>query len=226
MSTKFPRILHLPFSPGCRRDDRRLSSLGQLLGRQLVMTEKLDGSNLCMTSEHVFARSHSGSPSHPSFDLAKALHAKTAHLIPYYLSIFGEWCAAVHSIRYDKGLLKYFNVFAIRDGGFGVWLSWDRTIEWAKQLGFGWVPEGPGGRLIPDTPAQIEEWVCRESTKASRYGKEREGIVIRPLESFGIDAFSDVVVKWVRKGHVQTDHWSKHDYEKQPVHPLFAGHNA
>ncbi len=217
MSAKFPRILHLPFSPGCRGDESKLSSLDHLLGRKLVMSEKLDGSNLCMTTENVFARSHSGPPSHPSFDLAKALHAKTAHLIPSYLSIFGEWCAAVHSIRYDKGLLKYFNVFAIRDEGLGVWLSWDRTIEWAKKLEFGWAPEGPGGRLMPDTSAQIEEWVCSKSTQPSRYGKEREGVVIRPLESFGTDAFSDVVAKWVRKDHVQTDHWSKIDYEKQPL---------
>ena len=217
MSDKFPRILHLPFSPGCRGDDRKLWGLDHLLGRKLVMTEKLDGSNLCMTSEHVFARSHSGPPSHPSFDLAKALHAKTAHLIPYYLSIFGEWCAAVHSIRYDKGLPNYFNVFAIRDEGLGVWLSWDRTIEWARKLEFGWVPEGPGGRLMPDTSAQLEKWVCSESTQPSRYGKEREGVVIRPIDAIGALDLSMIAGKWVRKGHVQTDHWSKHDYEKQPL---------
>ena len=217
MSAKFPRILHLPFSPGCRGDDRKLSSLDHLLGRKLVMTEKLDGSNLALTREHVFARSHSGPPKHPSFNLAKALHAKTAHLIPYYLSIFGEWCAAVHSIRYDKGLLNYFNVFAIRDEGLGVWLSWDRTIEWAQKLNLAWVPVEV--QLTPDTPAQIEEWVCSESTQPSRYGKEREGVVIRPVDAIGALDLSTIAGKWVRAGHVQTDeHWSRHDYEKQPVH--------
>lgn len=225
MSEKFPRIPHLPWSPGCTNDDRKLESVDHLLGRQLVMTEKLDGSNLCMTRDQVFARSHSGPPTHPSFDLAKSLHAKIAYQIPPYLSLFGEWCAAVHSIRYDKGLLKYFNVFAIRDEVLGVWLSWKDTIEWAKKLKLGWVPQGDV-RITPDTSAQIEEWVCSESTKPSRYGKEREGCVIRPRSAIGVTDFSLFVAKWVREDHVQTDHWSKHDYEKQPVHPLFASHNA
>ena len=78
MSKKFPRIPHLPWSPGGTRDDRRLTEdyLSNFIGNRIIITEKLDGSNLCMTKDKVFARSHSGSPSHPSFDMAKKMHGE------------------------------------------------------------------------------------------------------------------------------------------------------
>lgn len=66
MSAKYPRTPHLPWSPGGTRDDKRLTVLDQLYGRTLVFTEKLDGSNLCLTADAVYARSHSGAPRHPS----------------------------------------------------------------------------------------------------------------------------------------------------------------
>jgi len=215
MNAKYPRTAHLPWSPGGTRDDRRLVVLDQLFDRTLVLTEKLDGSNLCMTHEAVYARSHSGAPKHPSFDAAKAMHAGLQRLIPRYLSIFGEWCMALHSIKYDQGLPSYFNVFAIRDDEAQVWLSWDKVCSWTDNLGLDRVPE-----LTRTTVSSVDELraVTDEFTfQPSVYGPEREGVVVRPCVAYADNVFSNFTAKWVRANHVQTDeHWSKGDFIQQP----------
>jgi hypothetical protein len=45
MYTKYPSTPHLPFSPGMQRDDTRISSLNSLEGREVIITEKMDGEN-------------------------------------------------------------------------------------------------------------------------------------------------------------------------------------
>ena len=62
MSIKYPRSMHLPFSPGATKSDKKMNEadLEFLLGGEVVITEKMDGSNACMTNEEVFARSHGG----------------------------------------------------------------------------------------------------------------------------------------------------------------------
>ncbi len=79
MSAKYPRSFHLPWSPGGTSDDKRMADVSPLVGVELVITEKCDGSNLTYTRESVFSRSHAGPPAHPSFDLAKATHARIRH---------------------------------------------------------------------------------------------------------------------------------------------------
>ena len=60
---KYPRTYHLPFSPGATKDDKRLSGdwFSHYKGKEVVITEKLDGENSCITRYDVFARSH-GAP--------------------------------------------------------------------------------------------------------------------------------------------------------------------
>src|SRR5579862_5193252 len=98
MSEKYPRIFHLPFSPGGTSDDKVMSDVEALLGRELVLTEKMDGSNVCLESKQVYGRSHTDAPKHESFSALKALHASTRHLIPPDWQVFGEWLWAMHSI--------------------------------------------------------------------------------------------------------------------------------
>ena len=56
MSAKYPRSFHLPWSPGGTSDDKRIADVSTLLARELVITEKCDGSNLTYTRRGVFAR--------------------------------------------------------------------------------------------------------------------------------------------------------------------------
>jgi len=39
---KYPRTMHLPWSPGLQNDDRVIKSLDRLIGRTVVVTEKMD----------------------------------------------------------------------------------------------------------------------------------------------------------------------------------------
>jgi len=224
-TAKFPRIPHLPWSPGGTRDDKRLPGVGNFLGRNIVITEKMDGSNLCMTHNCLYARSHSGAPTHKSFNLAKALHAQIKHTIPQGLSIFGEWCYAVHSIKYTK-LPDYFLIFATRQDispplEFDVgqpyapfWWNWDVVKMRAANLMLCTVPILYRGKV-----ESVEEFTTITNGLASlpsQFGPQREGLVIRIDEDIENENFEKFFAKWVRKDHVQTDeHWLTKSIEKQ-----------
>lgn len=59
MSTKYNRTFHLPWSPGTTNDDKISKDVSSLIGREIIITEKLDGSNEGMDNGGVYARSHS-----------------------------------------------------------------------------------------------------------------------------------------------------------------------
>lgn len=42
---KYPRTPHLPWSPGATSDDKYISSFESFRGKQIVVTEKMDGEN-------------------------------------------------------------------------------------------------------------------------------------------------------------------------------------
>jgi RNA ligase len=205
--SKYPRTLHLPQSPGGTRDDRRHVSLATFVGRPLVITEKLDGSNVCMQASGCFARSHNQAPQHPSFDAFKAMHARVASCIPDRFQVFGEWVYAKHSILYTR-LPSYLHTIGIRDTSDRSWLSWDDVGLWSQSLQVPTVPvlatetfdsEQALAKLIHDLGA----------SSASKVGEEREGFVVRWADSFADAEFEHAIGKWVRKGHVQSEeHWS------------------
>ncbi len=205
MSAKYPRSFHLPWSPGGTSDDKRLSNVTALLGAPIVITEKLDGSNLTYTSENVFSRSHSGPPGHPSFALAKATHARIRHLISDGLSIFCEYCYAVHSLEYG-GLPAYSFVFGVRDDRQDIWWDWEMVTQQAAELGLPTAPVLFRGSVA--TERDLEALTTSLAAKPSAFGGHREGVVTRVAGEFAGAEFGRSLGKWVRKDHVQTDeHW-------------------
>ena len=223
MSEKYPRTPHLPGSPGATRDDRTLGSLAPFAGRRLVVTEKLDGSNVALTSEAggVFARSHSGPPRHGSFDELKAVHAALAASIPAGLTLFGEWCHAVHSIEYPglPGPGPY--LFAVRDDGEGRWRSYEDVEVLAGVLEMATVPAICAGyaERTEDVERLVRDALASRTARASgsAFGPEREGIVLRRADGFYDVDFPLAVAKWVRAGHVNTDdHWAHGEVRRQP----------
>lgn len=205
MSAKYPRSFHLPWSPGGTSDDKRLRDVSALVGAELVITEKCDGSNLTYTRHHVFSRSHSGPPAHPSFALAKATHGRIGHLLSEGLSVFCEYCYAVHSIAYTA-LPDYSLVFGVRDDVTGLWWDWDMTSAQAADLGLPTVPVLFRGAVSSEEDLRaLTEKLAREP---SVFGGPREGVVVRRAAQFEDAEFSRSLGKWVRKDHVQTDeHW-------------------
>lgn len=205
MSAKYPRSFHLPWSPGGTSDDKRLQSVDALIGPEIIVTEKCDGSNLTYTSKAVFSRSHSGPPAHASFDLAKATHGRIRHLISDGISVFCEYCYAVHSIEYGA-LPEHSLVFGVRDDSSGIWWEWDMVAAQAADLGLPTVPVLFRGTVASER--ELAELTTSLSAGPSAFGGAREGVVVRLAGAFSDAAFSSSLGKWVRAGHVTTDeHW-------------------
>jgi len=215
MSAKYPRSFHLPWSPGGTSDDKRLRDVSALVGVPIVITEKLDGSNLTYTSKSVFSRSHAGPPAHPSFDLAKATHGRIRHQISEGISIFCEYCYAVHSIEYEELPSTSF-VFGVRDDARDVWWDWDMVAAQAAELGLPTVPVLFRGVL--ETAKELEALTVALASKRSAFGRDREGVVARVAGEFPGASFGRSLGKWVRKDHVQTDdHWMHQAIRAQRV---------
>jgi hypothetical protein len=202
-SLKFPRILHLPWSQGASRDDLVLDSVDHLCGRPIRITEKTDGSNLTMTRNEIFSRSHNGPPTHRSFDAAKALHAQIRDEILLGFSIFGEWLWAEHSIHYDH-LPGFFLIFDVRDDKRGEWLEEGEIERIADVLGLPQVPVLCRGEFTPESLRETCENLMAPGVGPS--GDPMEGLVVRACGSF--TDFATNVAKQVRPNHVTTDqHW-------------------
>lgn len=205
MSAKYPRSFHLPWSPGGTSDDRRLKDVSGLVGVEIVVTEKCDGSNLTYTRHAVFSRSHAGPPSHPSFALAKATHGRIAHLLSEGISVFCEYCYAVHSIVYER-VPEYSLVFGVRDDVSALWWDWDATAVQASDLGLPTVPLLFRGAV--ESEAELRALTEELARAPSALGGTREGVVVRRAGQFADAEFARSLAKWVRKDHVQTDeHW-------------------
>ncbi len=216
MSKKYPRTPHLPWSKGKTLDDKTLDSVNHFINQEIIITEKMDGSNMCMTRESLFARSHEAPPTHPSFDYAKRLHAQVKWNIKKGISIFGEYCYAVHSIEYTA-LPGYFLVFAVRDDENDEWWSWDEVVAEAQRLGlvtvhFLW-------RGVVKSVEMLKTITEDLANQHSSCGGEREGVVIRIAGRFHDRDFAKSVAKWVREDHVQKDaeHWMKGEIRKNKL---------
>jgi len=54
---KYPKIWHFPWSPGLQNDDRLLKSIDHFIGKEVVVSVKLDGENTTIYNDHIHARS-------------------------------------------------------------------------------------------------------------------------------------------------------------------------
>lgn len=220
MSAKFPRIPHLPFSPGATSDDERLSRVRNLLGCPVVLMEKMDGANVCLTSETVYARSHSGTATGRMFDELKAHHAQVRHLIPPGFSVFAEWCAAVHTVEYEDqpGCVfpRLFVIGAREDvpEDEDRWMPWETLYQWAGRLGCFVAPKIEVG--VFSTEGGLRQAVERAARQQSRWGPRREGVVVRVLEEFDDDDFGICVAKYVNEGFEAGEQLSASDPVWQP----------
>lgn len=212
---KYPRTFHLSFSEGCTSDDKIHLDNSIFLNKDIIITAKLDGSNFCMTNEDCFARSHSGPPTHASFDWAKAFHAQGKHRIPEEFAVFAEYCFAKHSIHYEN-LPHYLAIFNILDMKREVWLAWNEVEDWADDWAIPTVPvlfRGKCSSLI-----ELEK-LCSSLGKEKEFGSdEREGVVIRVANEFSNQDFSNSCGKMVRPNHVQTsEHWSHQEITRNKL---------
>ncbi|WP_405572011.1 AAA family ATPase [Streptomyces sp. NBC_01167] len=197
MRTHYPRTPHLPWSPGLSPDDVRTADLSGLAGREVVVTEKLDGENTTLYADGLHARSPD-SGHHPSRAWVKALQGRIGHAVPAGWRVCGENMYARHSLAYEN-LDSWFYGFSVWDAD-GRCLDWDRTVALLRGLG------------IPVPPVLWRGVLDGRGERALRALNldlaRQEGYVVRTADGFGPEDFGRRMAKWVRRGHVQTDtHW-------------------
>ena len=214
-SPKYNRTPHFAWSLGCTNDDKISDDISLLINNNIVITEKMDGSNTSLEHDGCFARTHSGPPNHDSFDGLKALHASVKFKIPHDIQLFGEWCYALHSIKYSK-LPNYFLLFNVRDLKNEKWLSWSEVELWAEEIGVPTVPVLFKG--ICDSEINLQKLTEQFMNESSLCGGLREGIVARVENEFSDNSFAKSIAKNVRKGHVQTsEHWKDQEIIKNKL---------
>lgn len=184
-----------------QNDDRVCTAPERFIGREIVITNKMDGGNTCLHRGEVYARSTGQVATAAWFAQVRKYHAwKTYHSELFF---YGEDIAALHSIRYSTRRDETYFVFNIlRDT---IWLAWDDVVQIAAAHDLPVV--GVEFRGVFTTTAQLTKWLAEKINSPFHLG-EREGFVIRTVDEFHTDQFSDNVCKYVRAGHVQTnEHW-------------------
>ncbi len=192
---KYPRTYHIPWSEGLHDDDRMMSETNNFIGKRVIVTEKMDGENTTMYSDHIHARSID-SNNHASRNWVKNFWSDISYEIPDDWRICGENMYAKHSIKYSE-LSTYFY-------GFSIWnqntcLDWDETLIWFDMLGI-----EPVNILYDDIFDEKRIQDLWDPTKV----ESNEGYVLRVADEFQLKDFRFNVGKFVRKDHIKTvSHW-------------------
>lgn len=209
---RFPHTPHLAWlGAGVPRDDKLLTprEASDLLAGDLVLEEKVDGANLGLSlgpdgrlraqnRGQYLVEPLTGQFSRLSPWLARHRYALTDAL-DSQLMLFGEWCAAQHSLDYAT-LPDWFLLFDVYDREQDRFWSTTRRNTLAASSGLAVVPEIGRGRF---TLAGLIDLL---GIQASRYREGPiEGIVIR-RESV---AWCDARAKLVRADFTQgiVNHW-------------------
>jgi len=200
---KYPRTFHLPWSQGATDDDKTHDEATiekMFAGKEVVVTEKLDGENTSIYSDGSCHARSRDSISHPSRTYVKAKAAQIGCDLPQGWRLVGENLYGQHSIAYNE-LSDYFVLFGIVDDKNQA-RPWDEVEEWAQLLEIPHVPVVWRGVWDPEKIQSIYPFDSKMG------GQQTEGYVVRIADTFPMDDFSHFVAKFVRKNHVETDeHW-------------------
>ena len=221
---RFPHTPHLVWlGQNTPRDDKVLShaEVQALLAGDVVVEEKLDGANLGFSlasdrSLHTQNRGqylvepHTGQFARLPAWLAQHGDALSSVLTPN-LIVFGEWCAARHSLDY-AALPDWFLLFDVYDRSVGRFWNNARRNALAVSAGLASVPQVACGR---HSVASLKELLA---THSSRYRQgPLEGLVIRQESA----QWCEFRAKLVRAEFTQTieTHWRKRAIEWNRVDP-------
>ena len=222
---RFPHIQHLAWlGAGKPRGDKVLSPADAraLLSDEVVVEEKLDGANLGVSADPAGGLRLQNRGGYLVPPLRGQFSRTSAWLDQYGqalqcslgqdLILFGEWCAARHSVAYEH-LPDWFLAFDIYDREARRFWSTSRRDDLVQTLGLASVPRLMHGRMT------LEELTQLVRTTASRFGAPRlEGEVIR-RDGPG---FLDQRAKLVRPEFAQTigEHWRSRQIEWNLVDSL------
>lgn len=214
---RFPHTSHLVWlGTGTSREDKVLGAteMRELLSGAVVVEEKVDGANLGFSVDEEGRLRGQNRGNYLDLDnpkgqwkplkhwLSTRRQALTKALAPD-LMLFGEWCYAVHSVRYAC-LPDWFLAFDVFDRASGEFWSADRRNELARGLCIEVVPELGRGFFGLD---ELKKLLLRSSLTDG----PPEGLYVRRDDGGRLRER----VKLVRAEFVQAidEHWSKRRLE-------------
>ena len=245
---KYPRTQHIQGSrlqPG----DHDLSAVPfpELLGRQLVVEEKIDGANSAVSFDErgkllLQSRGHylTGGPRERHFALLKTWAHTHAGAMQRVLGdryvMYGEWVYALHTVFYDR-LPHYFLEFDVLDRQSEAWLSTERRRSLLAGLPVASVPVLAEGQLaslkrlthlIGPSSFKTDRWREQLTQAALESGEDPVRVSARTdpsdaMEGLYIKVEEDGQVlaryKWVRAGFLQAVQQSGGHWLDRPIVP-------
>lgn len=220
---RFPHTPHLAWlGAGSPRGDKVLQQgeADLLLAGELVVEEKLDGANLGFSvdldgSLRVQNRGqYLSKPYNGQFSRLASwigMHEQSfIKVLGPNLILFGEWCAARHSLQYDC-LPDWFLAFDVYDIRAGKFWSTPRRDELAKETSTAVVPTIFKGKA---SLSFLESLLSSEQSRFRCGGSE--GIVVRKESGDWLESRA----KLVRADFLQniTGHWSGRAIQWNRVH--------
>lgn len=209
---RFPNTPHLLWlGQGLPRDDKILSNqeIATLLQDEVLIEEKLDGANLgiSLDNQNELRAQNRGQylpqPFSGQFSRLNSWLGQHGEILKQTLTpeliLFGEWCAARHSLDYNQ-LPDWFLLFDVYDRKAGKFWSVERRNALAQALNFTTVP------LLKRTRITCDQLVQLLDDTQSRYRNGKvEGIVIRSDSPL----WCENRAKLVNREFVQAieDHW-------------------
>lgn len=226
---RFPHTPHLAWlGEGSPRDDKVLSpnEVTALLAGDVVVEEKLDGANVGLSLApdgslraqnrgQYLVEPHAGQFARLPAWLAQHSESLRSVLKPN-LVLFGEWCAARHSLAY-AALPDWFLLFDVYDRTADRFWSTPRRNELASSAGLVTVPQVLHGKAT----VHILKKLVTDTASRYRTGA-LEGVVIRRESADWCEARA----KLVRPDFTQAidTHWRKRALEWNRIqHEEFKG---
>ena len=225
---RFPHTPHIAWlASGSPRDDKVLSleDAEILLAGEVVIEEKIDGANLGFSigSDGLLWVQNRGQYLLPPFtgqfaQLGKWLELHQDRLLDALtesLIVFGEWCAARHSLNYDQ-LPDWWLMFDVYERGTERFWSTVRRNELAALLGVSVVPCVYQGRV---TMTQLKKRTLGEASHF-RQG-DAEGVIVRSEDAVWLQKraklvrpnFTQAITKHWRNRVVE---WNRITYKQDP----------
>ena len=110
---KYPRTYHLPYSEKLGSDDKKMPNDDHLIGKNVVVTIKMDGENTTIYNDYTHARSLNSLVDSEDRRWVEALRkSKIENNVPDSFRICGENLFYKHTCAYDD-LESMFYVFSI-----------------------------------------------------------------------------------------------------------------
>jgi hypothetical protein len=219
---KFPRTPHLVWPIDRPPKDDRVLSVAEsaaFLAGDVVVEEKVDGANigLSLDARGAICVRNRGSwierGAHAQFQplwawIANRHSALTEILLPDRI-LFGEWCFAVHSVRYDR-LPDWFLAFDVFDCLAGRFWSTARRDLLLEATGICRVPRLMAGQ---NSLAALQEALRSEASRLG--GDALEGLYVRRDSADWLEGRA----KLVRSEFLLAidDHWSSQPLRRNKV---------